>query len=150
MSTSIIFTQAYNPGLVLGQQNWITHVKEQQLKDQKVLYHDLKIEYFCDDTWDISATLHPTNYSQAEPRTREVDKNTCALLAPTAALEPAAEAEKERLRLTSNEDYFRYKRDDGHWTNLILVLISMSVSTGFFASYTPTAFYTGLIVVLGT
>jgi hypothetical protein len=30
------------------------------------LLHDLKMTYFCDSTWDIRMTLHPTVYASAK------------------------------------------------------------------------------------
>jgi len=62
LSTSMIFTQAFNPALVLGQNNWISQVSEKQV-DYQDLLHDVKLTYFCDQTWDVTATLSPTNYS---------------------------------------------------------------------------------------
>lgn len=77
LSTSIIFTQAFNPALVLGQNNWITEVQEKQ-KDHWDLMHDLKITYYCDDTWEIRGTLNPTEYAKASGTsgdgTNEVDQ----------------------------------------------------------------------------
>lgn len=63
MSTQVIFTQAYNPGLVLGQNNWITEVNQAQ-KDPRDLLHDIKITYYCDQTWDVAANLEPTVYAK--------------------------------------------------------------------------------------
>lgn len=87
LSTSVIFTQAYNPALVLGQNNWITEVQEKQ-KDHWDLMHDLKITYYCDDTWEIKGTLNPTQYAKAggssdesnevdQWAARRVDPQTC-------------------------------------------------------------------------
>ena len=64
LSHSIIFTQAFNPALVLGQNKFVTEVKEKQKTDRSLL-HDIKMTYFCDDTWDIRATLHPSDYATA-------------------------------------------------------------------------------------
>lgn len=47
----------------------------------------------------------------------------------------------------TREDYFQYKREQGNWSNIMLILFSMKVATGFIASYTPTTFY--LVLVYG-
>ena len=51
--------------------------------------HDLKITYYCDDTWEIKGTLNPTEYAKASGTSgdginevdqwaaRRVDPNTC-------------------------------------------------------------------------
>lgn len=83
LSTTVIVTQAINPGLVLGQNNWITTVQEKQ-KNEYDLLHDIKMTYYCDNTWDIVGTLHPTDYSKASTEAdplaaRKVDPKTCKL-----------------------------------------------------------------------
>lgn len=52
---------------------------------------------------------------------------------------------EERKLFGSNKEYFDWKRDDGNWTNILLFIFSMKVATGFFADYTPLAFYTVLV-----
>jgi hypothetical protein len=81
LSTSIIFTQAFNPALVLGQNNWISQVSEKQVRKEDLL-HDIKVSYFCDQTWDIRATMSPTNYSQAAQPGLHVNSSTCDLMHP--------------------------------------------------------------------
>lgn len=65
---------------MLGQNNWISQVTEKQVEYNDLL-HDIKITYFCDQTWDVSATLNPTKYPRAAkpgPNTAvEVDRLTC-------------------------------------------------------------------------
>jgi hypothetical protein len=60
----MIFTQAFNPALVLGQNKYVSEVKEKQKTDTELL-HDIKLTYFCDKTWDVRASLHPTKYTKA-------------------------------------------------------------------------------------
>jgi len=45
------------------------------------------------------------------------------------------------------EGYFQYQREEGNWSNIMIQLFSMTVATGFIASYTPTTFY--LVLVYG-
>lgn len=46
-----------------------------------------------------------------------------------------------------NDEYFEYQRQTGHWSNIMFILFSMKVATGFVAAYTPTTFY--LVMVYG-
>lgn len=141
---------------MLGQNNWITEVGEKQ-KDPADLLHDVKITFFCDQTWDIVGTLHATQYSKAKSadggqhgfskRAMMVDSHTCALKYPDAELDEEGEAFKKKYNM-NNEEYFEYQREHGHWTNIILLLFSMKVATGFIAAYTPTTFY--LVLVYGS
>lgn len=63
LSTSVIFTQAFNPALVTGQTNWVTEVNQKQ-KDPYELLHDLKLTYYCDGSYEIVGTQNPTSYSK--------------------------------------------------------------------------------------
>lgn len=76
LSTSIIITRAFNPALVLGQNNWISQVTEKQVEYGDLL-HDIKISYFCDQTWDVTATLRPTNYTSSSHPGVKVNPLTC-------------------------------------------------------------------------
>lgn len=157
MSVTVIVTQAINPGLVLGQNNWITSVQEKQ-KDEYDLLHDIKMTYYCDNTWDIVGTLHPTDYSKAsvgvndtetDPlAARKVDPKTCKLT--DQAMEVKLDEHTKEVMKESDlarEEFFKYQREDGNWSNIMLQLFSMTVATGFIASYTPTTFY--LVMVYG-
>lgn len=52
LSAEVIWTQIINPGLALGQSNQALEVKEKNMTYADLL-HDLKMTYFCDNTWDI-------------------------------------------------------------------------------------------------
>jgi hypothetical protein len=108
LSTTVIFTQAFDPALVLGQNNWISIVNEKQ-KDAWDLLHDLKVTYFCDNSWDIKATLNPTEYSKSKNTahnsnadeydqwaSRRVDPHTCELKEPHAYIDEKATAQKAK------------------------------------------------------
>lgn len=131
--------------------------------------HDIKLTYFCDNTWDIVATLHPTVYSHSKPAANDTDLNSwgtfanravdpdqnCKLLHPDAELIFGDIEDEKRFNETSKlglsrEEYFSFKRENGHWTNIMLYLFSMKVATGFIAAYTPTTFYLVLVYGLAT
>jgi len=132
--------------------------------------HDIKLTYFCDNSWDISGTLHPTIYSHSKPPANETNNlnswgiyanrasdpnNNCKLINPDAEL-VFTDIEDEKLYNEAmkngmdREEYFKYKREDGNWTNIIFILFSMKVATGFIAAYTPTTFYLVLLYGLGS
>ena len=67
----MIWTQMLNPALVLGQSNMAVEVKQKQILEDDLL-HDIKMTYYCDNTWDVRATLHPTVY--AKPKDTDVDQ----------------------------------------------------------------------------
>lgn len=67
LSHEIIITQAFVPSLVLGQNKFVTEVKQKE-QSENDLRHDIKMTYFCDKTWDIRATLNPTKYTKAKAR----------------------------------------------------------------------------------
>lgn len=80
----MIWTQAFNPALVLGQNKFVSEVREKQ-KTQTEQYHDIKMTYFCDKTWDIRATMNATKYTKVTEgddqfAARLVDNKTCQLL----------------------------------------------------------------------
>merc|ERR1712070_948673 len=124
--------------------------------DEYDLLHDIKMTYYCDRTWDISGTLHPTIYSRApngpndtetDPwGARKVNPTTCQLLDDKAALHQHSLEEIAESGMT-REEFFSYKREEGNWSSIMLQLFSMTVATGFIASYTPTTFY--LVLVYG-
>lgn len=155
LSQSMIFTQAFNPALVLGQNKFVSEVKEKQKTDTELL-HDIKMTYFCDKTWDVRASLHPTKYTKAvleegqdekdydEFGARKVDPHTCLLSNLDQAI-PKEEIDKmDKLGMTRQE-YFEYLREDAHWSPIVFIIFSMKVATGFIASYTPTTFYVVLV-----
>lgn len=75
---------------------------------------------------------------------REVEPHTCKLKHPDELLDAESEAFKKKYDMT-NEEYFEYERTEAHWSNIILLLFSMKVATGFIAQYTPTTFYAVLV-----
>lgn len=127
--------------------------------------HDIKLTYFCDNTWDIVATLNPTRYSKTKATqgkddlnswevfaARKVDPVTCKLEDTTVPLEFETEEEQDNFDFymwqgLDRDEYFQHQREEGNWSNIMLILFSMKVATGFIASYTPTTFY--LILVYG-
>lgn len=158
LSQSIIFTQAFNPALVLGQNKFVTEVKEKQKTDASLL-HDIKMTHFCDGTWDIRATLHASKYTKAMPREGEkaedidefrarlVDPKTCKLNDTEQPIDAESMAEMKKYNFKDREEYFTYVREDGNWSPIVFILFSMKVATGFIAGYTPTTFY--LVLVYG-
>jgi len=93
---------------------------------------------------------HPFRNHTNDPDPMEVSNNlTCVLKYPNALLDTESEAEKLKQNINDNSKYFEWKSQNTSWSNMILKLFSMKVSTGFFASYTPTLFYTVLIYGLG-
>ena len=78
------------------------------------------------------------------------NKFTCELKYPFAILDSESEKEKKRQNIKDNAKFFEWKSQSTSWANMILKLFSMKVSTGFFAAYTPTLFYTVLIYGLGS
>lgn len=120
--------------------------------------------YFCDDTWDIRATLHASKYTKARPRDGEkledvnefsarfVDPKTCKLNNTDQPIDEASIAEMHKLGYNETipedrEEYFTMIREDGNWSPIVFILFSMKVATGFIAGYTPTTFY--LVLVYG-
>lgn len=116
--------------------------------------HDIKLTYFCDNTWDIVATLHPTVYSKVKGNgngdivnswaARLVDPQTCKLNQTELPLHDHTQKAIDDTGMTRGE-YFAYQREEGHWSNIMLILFSMKVATGFIAAYTPTTFYAVLV-----
>lgn len=48
------------------------------------MMHDIKLTYFCDNTWDIVGTLHPTVYSHSKPAANDTDLNSWGVFANRA------------------------------------------------------------------
>lgn len=145
MSHDIIFTQMFNPALVLGQSNFAVEVKEKQ-KFYNDLLHDIKMTYFCDDSWDIRASLVPTRYARPKDpdvdqfSNRWVDQKTCFLNNTKAKMADEFEKEREENQM-SYDEYHKYKRESGEWTPITFQLFNMEVATGFLAAFTPITFY---------
>lgn len=88
----MIWTQAFNPALVLGQNKFVSEVREMQKSHKTEQYHDIKMTYFCDKTWDIRATMNATKYTKADEgdnqfAARFVNNKTCQLLNKKLAIE---------------------------------------------------------------
>lgn len=114
--------------------------------------HDIRMTYFCDSTWDVTATLHPTAYTKAQAKegqdptkvdefaARHVDPLTCILNNTDQKIPEEDITKMEELNM-DRQEYFEYLREEGNWSPIVFVLFSMKVATGFIAAYTPTTFY---------
>ena len=76
-----------NPAFVLGQSNFAVTVKEKQIPDVDLL-HDIRMTYYCDNTWDVRMTLHPTIYPKAK------DKSVADIYSPRWVSEEHEEKDK--------------------------------------------------------
>lgn len=83
--------------------------------------HDIKLTYFCDNTWDIVATLKPTEYSKTKGsediandgqydntyRARLVNPKTCEVLHPETELSDK-DTDVMKSQNMTNEEYFEW------------------------------------------
>lgn len=105
--------------------------------------------YFCDNTWDIEASLDATSYSHngdvdaknAWMARMVEDPVTCKLLHPLAKLDSKSEAAKKELKYHHNYNFFKFQRESGKYSNIILILFSMTVPVGFIAGFSAMTFY---------
>lgn len=50
-----------------------------------------------------------------------------------------------KKKIHTNKEFFDYQREEGHWSNVFLILFSMKVASGFIATFTPATFYAVLV-----
>lgn len=85
------------------------------------------------------ATTKPTKYTGSQSAMRKVNASTCELISPA-----------ERAKAKPKEAQFEKERQEGDWRYVKLILFNMIVSTSFIASYTPSSFYLGIVLLAGT
>lgn len=60
-------------------------------------------------------------------------------------LDSHAEANKKEKGYRGNENYFRFLREAGSFSNIMFVLFSMTVPIGFIAGFSPLTFYVAVV-----
>ena len=134
--------------------------EEHSEADQK---HDILLTYECPDQWIVQASAEPTAFDV--PRRMpgvdaDDDGSTVWVENPWLTVDPETCEPINKLNASSSaqdrEDAYQARasmqRYDNEviWSRLKFTLFSMMVSSSFFASYSVTTFYTGVVLATAT
>jgi hypothetical protein len=130
---AIHFWNAYNPNLLLGQTTNVSVIEREGSNSDNQL-HDILLKYDCSRSWKLLGSPQPSIPTKAEMELK-VDPETCEFENPPLG-----------MKAQSVEEIW----EGGTWDRFRLTLFSMLVSSSVLASYSPSTFYTGIVLMLST
>mmetsp|Transcript_21579 Transcript_21579/g.33229 ORF Transcript_21579/g.33229 Transcript_21579/m.33229 type:complete len:357 (-) Transcript_21579:33-1103(-) len=141
----IVFRQALNPNMVLGQTNQVKLIdREGEIASN--LMHDVRMVYKCDKTWELYSKGNPTSYNSTERQHNIVNPETCQYI------NDQGEHDHKTVDEILKEEEERSEKEwqSNGWDRFKLTLFSMLVSSSFLASYNPSTFYTSVVLIIST